>query len=119
VDERCDMYAPISSPSPYLVLLTHEQWSLSQNKALRHVRSYAYLPATAYGLRGLIEGIAPSRVGLFANFETSDPVATLKSKRERRQGIREAEQADEPPVPRRKKRRVPGHKRLTGPSPHP
>ena len=119
VDERCDLYAPISSSSAYLVLLTHEQWSLSQHAALRHVRSYAYLPATAYGLSGLLEGIVPSRVGLFANFATSDPVATLKSKRERRQGIRAEEQADEPPVPRRKKRRFPLHKRLTGPPPHP
>lgn len=95
VDERCDVYAPIASRLPFLILLSQEQWSLTHTPGLRHIATYTYLPAAAYGLRALLEGIVPSRVGLFANFTTRDPVAELKRKRERRQAIRglEAEQA--------------------------
>ena len=95
VDERCDLYAPIASRLPFLLLLTEAQWSLSQTQGLRHVATYAYLPADAYGLRGLLEGALPGHVGLFANFATHDPVAELKRKRERRQAIRVLEAEEE------------------------
>ncbi len=75
VDERCDLYAPIASRLPFLLLLDEDEAPVGLGTGQRHVRTYAYLPATAFGLRGLVEGLRPRRAALFANFETGDPVA--------------------------------------------
>ena len=85
VDERCDLYAPIASRLPFLLLLDEDEAPVGLGTGQRHVRTYSYLPATAFGLRGLVEGLQPRRAALFANFESSDPVAQQKARRERRQ----------------------------------
>ena len=84
VDERCDLYAPIASKLPFLLLLDQDERVLGRSTGLRHVRTYTYLPATAFGLRGLAEGLAARRAELYANFQTGDPVARLKAQKERR-----------------------------------
>lgn len=94
VDERCDLYAPIASRLPFLLLLDEDEAPVGLGTGQRHVRTYAYLPATAFGLRGLVAGLRPRRAALFANFETGDPVAQLKARRERRQYWRDLEDAE-------------------------
>jgi hypothetical protein len=95
-EERCDLWAAASADAPYLLLLDESEWNVGRADGMRHVRTYRYLPATVLSARSLLQGVAPGRLALFANFETSDPVAVLKAKRRWRRHVQELErQADE------------------------
>lgn len=126
VDEHCDLYAPIASRLPFLLLLDHDERVLGRTTGLRHVRTYTYLPATAFGLRGLVEGLEPRRAELYANFRTDDPVAQLKARKEYRRYLRDLEAREElerlrasGELQRRRARRLARRKGLAPPSPAP
>lgn len=87
-EERCDLWAPASSSRPYLLLLTpQEAASISTAPGVREVARYAQVPATALSLRGLLAGPQPDRVVLLANYETQDPVAEGKRRRQRKKAL--------------------------------
>jgi len=89
VQEHCDLWAVAVSRQPFLLLLRpSERASLSAIDGLREVATYRYLPATALTLRGLREGAGPQELTLVANFQTADPVAETKRKRDRKRALR-------------------------------
>jgi hypothetical protein len=89
VEERCDLWNPASSRRPYLfVLSARESASLEKVPNLRVVSEHVYLPASALTFQGLVGGPRPQRLVLAANYETSDPVAETKRKKERKRALR-------------------------------
>jgi hypothetical protein len=54
---------------------------------------HRYLPATALTFDGLVAGTSPGEIVLAANYETADPEAERKRKKEYRQMLRR-EQAE-------------------------
>jgi 4-amino-4-deoxy-L-arabinose transferase-like glycosyltransferase len=107
-DERCDLWAAVAARTPYLLVLDESEWSLGRAQGMRHVATYRYLPASVLNARRLLRGVHPGRLALYANFETRDPVAVLKARREWRRYVQQLERAqagDETPRPRKHKRR--------------
>jgi hypothetical protein len=49
---------------------------------VRHIASLKHLPADVTRLSTLLEGAQMAKVGLLANFQTTDPVARWKRNRE-------------------------------------
>ena len=102
---RCDLWGLATSPQPFLLVLSGPEFeSLSRLHNVRPVAGYRALPATALTLGGLVEGLAPETVVLAANFETEDPVAELKRKKDRKRALREAPPSPPPSAARRGKR---------------
>jgi 4-amino-4-deoxy-L-arabinose transferase-like glycosyltransferase len=94
--ERCDLWSLVVSSQPLLLVLSGEEYlSLSRAPELRPIGEYRGLPATALTLGGLFGGMAPETVVLAANFETDDPVAEVKRKKDRKRLLRE----DDPDLP--------------------
>lgn len=88
--ERCDLWALATDAAPWLLLLTEdERSSLAAIPGVRAVADYAVVPATALTLRGLWEGVRPERQYLVANYETRDPIAEIKRKKDRKRALRE------------------------------
>ena len=107
-DERCDLWAAVAAKAPYLLVLDESEWSLGHAAGMRHVGTYAYLPASVLTARSLFRGVEPGRLALFANFESTDPVALLEAKRQWRRYVQTLERAQagaDAPRPRRKWRR--------------
>jgi hypothetical protein len=90
VAERCDLWALASSPQPFLFLLGPDE-THSLLPQLRPVAGYRALPATALTLSGVLAGVQPQAVALVANFETDDPVAEIKRKKDRKRLLRDDE----------------------------
>jgi 4-amino-4-deoxy-L-arabinose transferase-like glycosyltransferase len=90
-EEHCALWAPASSPRPYLLLLRAEERAALATAELREVARYRGLPATALTLGGLVQGVSPQELVLAANFPTDDPVAEQKRKKDRKRAL--AEQA--------------------------
>jgi 4-amino-4-deoxy-L-arabinose transferase-like glycosyltransferase len=90
VQEQCDLWAPASSPHPFLLLLrAPERQALSAVEGLREVGTYRYLPSSVLTLRGLLAGVRPAELTLVANYATTDPVAETRRKRERKRALRD------------------------------
>jgi len=103
-EETCDVWALAASPLPYLLVVTPPQAaSLEKVPEWRTVGRYACLPASALTLDGLLSSPEPCEVVLGANFETDDPVADRKKRREYRKAIQreraEAAARDDPATP--------------------
>jgi hypothetical protein len=94
VQERCDLWGLASSPQPFLFLLGPEE-TQSLLPQLRPIAAYRALPATALTLGGLVSGPQPQMLALAANFETDDPVAEVKRKKDRKRALRDEEAAPE------------------------
>ncbi len=92
-EERCDLWAAVVAEAPYLLLLDEHEWNVGRAPGMRHVGTYRYLPATVLSARSLLHGVAPGRLALFANYETSDPVAVLKARRQWRRYVQRLERA--------------------------
>ena len=91
VEERCDLWALLSSSRPFLLILYPEEGrSLLAAEGVREVGRYRYMPAAALTLAGVLDRPAPSEMALAANFATDDPVAETKAKRDRKRALREA-----------------------------
>jgi len=89
VQQQCDLWGAATSPLPFLLLLRQpERASLESIEGLREVATYRYLPAQALTFHGLLAGAGPARLSLMANYATSDPVAEVKRKRDRKRAIR-------------------------------
>jgi 4-amino-4-deoxy-L-arabinose transferase len=86
--ETCDVWAIAASPLPYLLLVTPAQAeSLARLPAWRTIDRYRCLPARALTLDGLLSSPKACTIVLGANFETKDPVADRKRRREYRKAI--------------------------------
>jgi len=88
--ERCDLWALASSPQPFLFVLGPDE-TQSLLPQLRPVAGYVALPATALTLSGVVAGVRPQTLALVANFETGDPVAEVKRKKDRKRVLRDGE----------------------------
>ncbi len=85
VEERCDLWPRAASREPYLMLLgPEERASFRAIPGYREVSVHRYLPATALTFEGFFEGPLPGETVLAANYETADPEATRKRKRDYR-----------------------------------
>ena len=91
VEERCDLWALLSSSRPFLLILYPEEGrSLLAAEGVREIGRYRYMPAAALTLAGVLDRPAPAEMALCANFATDDPVAETKAKRDRKRALREA-----------------------------
>jgi 4-amino-4-deoxy-L-arabinose transferase-like glycosyltransferase len=94
--ERCDLWSLAASSQPFLLVLSEAEFeSLARAPNVRPIAGYRALPATALTLGGLVAGVAPETIVLAANFETDDPVAEVKRKKDRKRLLRE----DDPDLP--------------------
>ena len=94
--ERCDLYGMAASSTPLLLVLTGAEFeSLARLPNVRPIAEYRALPATALTLGGVLAGATPETIVLAANFETDDPVAVLKRRKDRKRSLRE----DDPDLP--------------------
>ena len=94
--ERCDLYGMGASSTPLLLVLTAAEFeSLARLPNVRPIAEYRALPATALTLGGVLAGATPETIVLAANFETDDPVAELKRRKDRKRLLRE----DDPDLP--------------------
>lgn len=83
VIERCELWQVASSSRKFLMIVTLlQERSLRTAPNVRHVASPGHLPADITRLGTLLAGPQAVRVGLLANFETTDPVARWKRNRE-------------------------------------
>jgi len=89
-EERCDLWGLASSPHPFLLVLGPGE-TQSLLPQLRPIASYRGLPATALTLAGIFNGPEPQLLTLMANFDTGDPVAEIKRKKDRKRGLRDPE----------------------------
>ena len=87
-EETCDVWALAASARPYLLVVSPAQAaSLEKVPEWRTVGRYACLPASALTLDGLLARPQACEVVLGANFDTDDPVADRKKRREYRKAI--------------------------------
>jgi len=97
VEERCDLWSVAASRVPYLIVATpNEAQALAAVPTLREVGLYRALPATALSFRGILAGPQPESLLLLANFPTSDPVAEVKRKKDRRKALKDEVSAEDP-----------------------
>ena len=95
--ERCDLWSLAASSHPFLLLLGPAEYlSLSRLPQVRPIAAYRALPATALTLSGLVAGLDPDPLFLVANFETEDPVAEVKRKKDRKRALKDGEDAEAP-----------------------
>jgi hypothetical protein len=86
--ETCDVWGLAASSVPFLLVVTPAQAaSLEVLPEWRVIGRYPCLPARALTLDGLLSSPQPEEVVLGANFETDDPVADRKRRREYRKAI--------------------------------
>jgi 4-amino-4-deoxy-L-arabinose transferase len=86
--ETCDVWGLAASPVPFLLVVTPAQAaSLEALPEWRTVDRYSCLPARALTLDGLLASPQPCEIVLGANFDTEDPVADRKRRREYRKAI--------------------------------
>ena len=92
VQERCDLWALAASSHPFLLVLGPEEArSLARLPQVREIATYRGLPATALTFGGLVAGVEPQPLALVANFDTDDPVAEVKRKKDRKRALRDGE----------------------------
>lgn len=83
VVEHCELWQVASSSRKFLMIVTLlQERSLRTAENVRHIASLKHLPADVTRLSTLLEGAQVSKVGLLANFQTTDPVARWKRNRE-------------------------------------
>ena len=83
VMEQCELWQVASSSRKFLMIVTLlQERSLRTADNVRHIASLKHLPADVTRLTTLLEGARVSKVGLLANFQTTDPVARWKRNRE-------------------------------------
>jgi len=83
VVEHCELWQVASSSRKFLMIVTLlQERSLRTADRVRHIATLNHLPADVTRLSTLLEGARVSKVGLLANFQTTDPVARWKRNRE-------------------------------------
>ena len=83
VVEQCELWAVVSSSRKFLIIATPAQErSLRTAENVRHIATLDHLPADVTRIGTLLSGARVSKVGLLANFATTDPVARWKRNRE-------------------------------------
>jgi len=88
VEESCRLWSLAVSGEPYLLLLTpDEHASFETIPGYRTIATYRYVDARAFTFGGLLSSPEAGEMVLAANFETKDPVAERKQKREYRKAM--------------------------------
>jgi 4-amino-4-deoxy-L-arabinose transferase-like glycosyltransferase len=89
--DSCDkLWAAAGGSVPFLILVSEtERQSLAQIPFVREVGEYAYVAPTALSAASVLSAPKPSRLFLIANYETDEPVAMERWRRERRRDLRE------------------------------
>jgi hypothetical protein len=83
VVEHCELWQVASSKKKFLMIVTlFQERSLRTADSVRHIATFAHIPADVTRIGTLLEGARVARVGLLANFQTTDPVARWKRNRE-------------------------------------
>ena len=83
VVEQCQLWAVVSSERKSLLIVTLDQErSLRSASRVRHIASLPHIPADVTKIGTLLKGAHLAKIGLLANFETTDPVARWKRNRE-------------------------------------
>jgi 4-amino-4-deoxy-L-arabinose transferase-like glycosyltransferase len=83
VVEECQLWTVVSSSKKSLVVVTLlQERSLRTADRVRHIASLQHLPADVTRIGTLLKGAVITKIGLLANFETTDPVARWKRNRE-------------------------------------
>lgn len=83
VMEQCELWQIASSRRKFLMIVTPAQEkSLRSADQVRHIATSYLLPADITRIGTLFAGAQVSKVGLLANFQTTDPVARWKRNRE-------------------------------------
>ena len=73
----------VSSERKSLLIVTLDQErSLRSASRVRHIASLPHIPADVTKIGTLLKGAHLAKIGLLANFETTDPVARWKRNRE-------------------------------------
>jgi hypothetical protein len=89
VDSCSELWAAAGGPYPFLLLVSEdERASLGQIPFVREVGDYEYLAPRALSAVSAWSRPAPSRIFLIANFETDEPVAMERWRRERRRDLK-------------------------------
>jgi len=83
VVEECRLWTVVSSSRKSLILVPLlQERSLRTADRVRHIASLPHLPADVTRIGTLLKGAVITKIGLIANFETTDPVARWKRNRE-------------------------------------
>ncbi len=83
VVEHCELWQVASSSRRFLMIVTLlQERSLRTADNIRHIASLNHIPADVTRIGTLLEGAQVTKVGLLANFQTTDPVARWKRNRE-------------------------------------
>ncbi len=96
VEDCAALWPSAASPHPFVLLVQEAEWhSLRRITQLREVEALRYLPPTALSVVGLLKPASPRPLYLVANFETDEPLAMDRWRKERKRALRE--QADVEP----------------------
>ena len=92
--ESCDeLWAAAGGKLPFLLLVSEaERRSLGQIEFVREIGDYVYLPPTALSASALWQHPRPARLYLIANFETDEPVAMERWRKERKRDLQRLEE---------------------------
>jgi 4-amino-4-deoxy-L-arabinose transferase-like glycosyltransferase len=83
VVEHCELWQVASSSRKFLIIVTLlQERSLLTSDSVRHIASLKHIPADVTRIGTLLQGAQMAKVGLLANFQTTDPVARWKRNRE-------------------------------------
>jgi 4-amino-4-deoxy-L-arabinose transferase-like glycosyltransferase len=81
--EECQLWAVVSAERKSLLIVTlAQERSLRTAEHVRHIATLPHIPADVTRIGTLLEGAHAAKVGLLANFQTTDPVARWKRNRE-------------------------------------
>ena len=93
LDTCSELWAAAGGKLPHLILVNEtERQSLGQIEFVREVGAYDYLAPTALSVISAWSRPKPARLYLIANFETDEPVAMERWKKERKRALRALEE---------------------------
>jgi 4-amino-4-deoxy-L-arabinose transferase-like glycosyltransferase len=93
LDTCGELWAAASGKLPYLLLVNeNERASLGQIEYVREVGDYDYLAPTALSAISAWSRPKPARLYLIANFETDEPVAMERWRKERKRALKALEE---------------------------
>ena len=88
--DSCDaLFAAAGGRLPYLLLVSEaERQSIARIEFVREVGDYEYLAPTAFSAVSVLSKPEPKRLYLLANFDTDEPVAMERWRKERKRALR-------------------------------
>jgi len=100
LDSCQELWAAAGGKLPFLLLVNEsERQSLGQIEFVREVGDYLYVAPTALSAVSVLSRPEPKRLFLLANFETDEPVAMERWRKERKRALRDLAEKAESPQP--------------------